>query len=267
MNPFLLGLCSVVLWTHHAWAGGGCFLLKEQGSIAQHEGDATTRYSPCSSFKIALALMGYDAGVLKDKNHPEWPFKEGYDTFLEAWKQAQTPTTWMKHSCVWFSKLLAENLGMERVQAYKKQFEYGNQALFGSAPHDPTVPWISGPLEISPEEQAYFLEKLLADGLPVSQHAHTMTQAILYLEDLPYGWKWYGKTGSGTLLSPDRSRKTDLKHGWFVGWIQKGNTKIICVHHLVDSKKEETQAGPRAKAQTKQKLIQFIKLRERTPKT
>ena len=40
------------------------------------------RISPCSTFKMALSLMGYDAGILKDENTPVWDFQEGYDDWL-----------------------------------------------------------------------------------------------------------------------------------------------------------------------------------------
>jgi len=41
-------------------------------------GDCATRVTPASTFKVALALMGYDAGFLKDATLPELPFREGY---------------------------------------------------------------------------------------------------------------------------------------------------------------------------------------------
>ncbi len=50
------------------------------------------RISPCSTFKITLSLMGYDAGILKDEKTPIWDFQEGYDDWLESWKAPQTPS-------------------------------------------------------------------------------------------------------------------------------------------------------------------------------
>ena len=40
--------------------------------------------------------MGYDAGILKDEMHPQWPFKPEYEAYLESWKDPQNPTSWMK---------------------------------------------------------------------------------------------------------------------------------------------------------------------------
>lgn len=59
------------------------------------------RITPCSTFKIALSLIGYDAKILEDKNNPIWLFKEGYDDYLDSWKTSQTPQSWMKNSCIW----------------------------------------------------------------------------------------------------------------------------------------------------------------------
>lgn len=254
-------LCFVIFCASNVFAAdNGCFLVKENGRIIQSEGDCNTRYSPCSSFKIALAVMGYDTGILKDERHPQWPFKPEYEAFLESWKDPQNPTTWMKNSCVWYSQVLTSKLGVEKFQNYVKKFNYGNQDISGdkSQNNGLTHAWLSSSLEISPEEQAVFLDKLLANKLPVSKHAQNVTKHIVYLEDLSHGWRLYGKTGSGFLLNTDRTKKLELKHGWFIGWIEKSNKKIIFVHHIVDDKKEENHAGLRAKEQTKQKLLQLI---------
>jgi len=37
------------------------------------------RITPCSTFKIALSLMGFDAGILQDEEHPQWPLIKIYE--------------------------------------------------------------------------------------------------------------------------------------------------------------------------------------------
>lgn len=256
----ILFLCSVILSTNTTFAAESCFIAKENGVVIKTEGDCKTRYAPCSTFKIALALIGYDAGLLKDETHPEWPFKPEYEAFLESWKNPQNPTTWMKNTCVWYSQVLTQKLGMKKFQGYVKKFDYGNQNVSGDPGQNNglTRSWLSSSLEISPEEQAIFLEKLLANKVPVSTHAQQMTKNIMYIEDLPGDWKLYGKTGTGFLLNKDKTKKLDIDHGWFVGWIEKDTKKIIFVHHIVDDKKEEEPAGSRAKKQAKEKLLQLI---------
>ena len=108
-----------------------CFLAQEGHQVIERRGDCKTRRSPCSTFKIAISLMGYDAGILENTARPEWEFKKGYDDFLESWKQPQTPITWMKNSCVWYSQVLTQKLGMQKFETYIQQFQYGNMDCSG----------------------------------------------------------------------------------------------------------------------------------------
>ncbi len=260
MKKLVLFLCSIILCSTQVLASDGCFLANENGEILKSEGDCSTRYSPCSSFKIALAIMGYDAEILKDEKHPEWPFKSEYEAYLESWKDPQNPTSWMKNSCVWYSQVLTQKLGMKKFHDYVKKFNYGNQDISGDKGQNNglTNSWLSSSLEISPEEQTIFLNKLLTNKLPVSKYAQNMTRNIIYVQDLHHGWKLYGKTGSGYLLNKDRTQKLEIKHGWFIGWISKGDKKIIFASHIVDDKKEPGHAGPRAREQALVKLLKLI---------
>ena len=38
------------------------------------------RYTPASTFKLAIALMGYDAGILQDAHAPVWDYQPSYRT-------------------------------------------------------------------------------------------------------------------------------------------------------------------------------------------
>ena len=251
-----LGLCL----GSSALADTRCFLIQERNTIIKQEGDCKVRYAPCSTFKIPIALMGYAEGLLLDEKHPEMPFKEGYADWLDVWKQPHTPNTWMKNSCVWYSQVLTQKLGIHKFQTYVTRFNYGNQDVSGDKGKDNglTNAWLSSSLEISPEEQAVFLQNLIDNHVDVSLKAHANTKNILFLEDLPNGWKLYGKTGSGSLLSKDRMKKLDLQHGWFVGWIQKEGRTIVFVNHITDDKKQDTYASLRAKAEAKEKLANLI---------
>jgi len=109
--------------------------------------------SPCSTFKIPLSLMGYDTEILTDEHTPILTFQEDYDDFLDAWKDLQSPTSWMQCSCVWYSKLLSCKLGLEIMQRYLTAFNYGNQELPSSLvmPGKEDPAWFpSSSLRISP---------------------------------------------------------------------------------------------------------------------
>jgi beta-lactamase class D len=79
MMKKIIFLCLGLLYCSHAWAEETCFLAKENQTVLKREGkDCKKRYSPESSFKIALSLMGYDSGILEDETHPVWQFKEDH---------------------------------------------------------------------------------------------------------------------------------------------------------------------------------------------
>ncbi len=178
--------------------------------------------SPCSSFKIALSLMGYDAEILKDENSPVWVYQEGYDDFLPTWKGPLSPQTWMNYSCIWYSKVLAKELGADKIQSYLDSTEYGNQDISGGSIElgsGNTPSWVCSSLKISVKEQVDFIQNMIQGKLLFSNHAVQMTKTILFKEELADGWKLFGKTGwSGSYITLDG---ITLEHGWFVGWIEK----------------------------------------------
>lgn len=241
-----------------------CFVVKEGTKTLVQEGECATRYSPCSTFKIPLALMGYDSGILIDEHQPTWDFKEEYKgnltIMLDFWNQPHDPTLWMKNSAVWFSQVLTQQLGMKKFNHYVRAFHYGNQDVSGDPGKQNGLvrAWLSGSLKISPIEQMAFLEKLLNNQLPVSEQSHETTKQILDTEPLNDGWEMHGKTGSGNLLNADGTRNQDRQIGWFVGWMQKGARSVMFVHFIKDDEKQEVMAGKRARAAAKEKLNALI---------
>ncbi len=199
------------------------------------------RISPCSTFKIALSLMGFDAEILKDDNKPTWAFQEGYDDFLESWKAPQTPKSWMKYSCIWYSKVLVLQLGLEKVQDYLGSLEYGNQDMSGGL----TNAWVNSSLKISPEGQVDFIQKMIHERLPVSSTAIQMTKEILFVEELPEGWKLFGKTGWGGYVKEQDSKNLEI--AWFVGWVEKNDIFFPFAYNIRENKINLTQRIPRVK--------------------
>ncbi len=192
--------------------------------------------TPCSTFKIALSLMGFDSGILQNEQSPVWLFQEGYDDFLESWKSPQVPQTWMKNSCIWFSKILAGKLGLENFQLYLIALDYGNQDASGGL----TTAWINSSLKISPREQVSFIKKMMQGQLTISSYAIEKTKSILFIEELSNGWKLFGKTGwTGS------NTKDEL--GWFVGWIEKQNSFFPFAYQIRENKINLPQRIPRVK--------------------
>jgi beta-lactamase class D len=247
----LIFACScLILLAHPAWADA-CTLVTELGTgrVLKREGDCERRNSPASTFKVPLSLMGYDAGILKTEDEPAWPYKPEYKAWNEAWRKTITPRPWLRDSVVWYSQVLTREMGMERFRRYVDAFQYGNRDISGDRgkANGLTHSWLSSSLQISPVEQLGFLTKLLNRELPVSAKAHEMTLAIMPTFPLPDGWTAYGKTGSGFQPSRNGSPNRERQFGWFVGWAQKGERRIIFTRLIRDERKESSVASFRAR--------------------
>ena len=208
-----------------------CTLVVEAGTgvAAVREGDCATRWSPASTFKVPLALMGFDAGILTSPEAPEVPFRAGYVDWRPEWRQPTTPLTWMRDSVVWYSQWLTPQLGLARMQAYLYAFAYGNRDLSGrpGAGDGLTTAWLGSSLQISPDEQVAFLRRMLDGGLPVSAAAVAKTETILDHGTSAGGWRVHGKTGAATARRADGSPDRAHPIGWFVGWAEKAGERVV----------------------------------------
>jgi len=193
--------------------------------------------------------------ILTDETNPEFSFKAEYGEYPEIRQGLKNPTSWMKYSVVWYSQIITQKLGKKKFSSYIKKINYGNQNVSGDEGKNNglTESWLGSSLQISPEEQVQFLQKLLDDKLPVSAKAHEITRNILFVEELPDNWKLYGKTGSCD--SKDKNKQT----GWFVGWIQKEKHKIIFANYLEDEERLDYSGGKLAKEQVRKKLMELTK--------
>ncbi|MGL4347980.1 MAG: penicillin-binding transpeptidase domain-containing protein [Chlamydiales bacterium] len=203
------------------------------------------RITPCSTFKIVLSLIGYDNKILKTPNEPMWDFKEGYVDYLKSWKISQTPQSWIKNSCVWYSQIIAEQLGLEKMQSYLALFDYGNQDISGGL----KKAWLSSSLKISTKEQITLIQKIIHEKLPISKEAIQITKSLLFIDELDDGWQLFGKTGMGSITD-------NLQIGWFVGWIQKNNSFFPFAYNIRDIKIDPNRRIPRVKQLLKHSVME-----------
>jgi beta-lactamase class D len=220
------------------------------GKVLLQEGDCRTRVTPASTFKIPLAVMGFDAGFLTDAQSPSIPFRKGYpDWGGAAWTQPTDPTRWMKYSVVWYSQQIAEALGVERLKSYATAFDYGNADFTGDPGKNNALEraWISSSLKISPLEQTAFLTKFINRTLPVKQQVFNEVNRIVELTSIDSGWMVHGKTGTAFPRKADGSFDRDRAWGWFVGWAEKGNRTLVFARLAQDEKKVAGSGGARAR--------------------
>ena len=227
------------------------------GKVLLQQGNCTERFTPASTFKIALSVMGFDSGLLKNAHAPVLPFRDGYvDWGGDPWKQPTDPTRWLKYSVVWYSQQLTHKLGEQRLQRYATDFGYGNADFSGDAGKNNGLEraWIGSSLKISPLEQVIFLKKLLNHQLPVSNHAMSTALKIVETTQLPSNWEVHGKTGMAYPLQADGTQDQEHPYGWFIGWAKKGKRTLVFARLIQDDKKEIGTAGVRSREAFLQEL-------------
>ncbi|MBG6286635.1 class D beta-lactamase [Pseudomonas nitroreducens] len=206
------------------------------------------RYTPASTFKLPIALMGADAGVLKGPHEPVWQYQSGYpDWGGDAWRQSTDPERWIKYSVVWYSQLIAKSLGQERFQHYTSAFGYGNEDVSGEPGKNNGTDgaWIISSLRISPVEQLAFLRKVVNRKLPVKAAAYDLVENLFEVSEAG-GWRLYGKTGTGSpgnngVYTPANA------YGWFVGWARRDGRQLVFASLVQDASATKPNAGLRAR--------------------
>ena len=242
-----------------------CRLLMEAktGQILLRQGPCEIRHSPCSTFKIPLAVMGFDSGILISAHQPAWDYDASYPSTRPEEQTRLDPTSWEKISSVWYSQKLTGQLGLPAFRRYVDQFPYGNRDLSGDPGQDNglTHAWLMSSLLISPDEQAAFLQKLLSGGIGVSPQATALTQKILPVFPAEDGWTVTGKTGSGFQRQPDGTLDRSLALGWFVGWAHKAGRTVIFTNLLLDESPQPGYGGLRCRDAFLKALPMLVKER------
>lgn len=217
----------------------GCFILydvKKQQIVSEYNpgNRCHQQIAPNSTFKIALSLMAFDQSIINQDTVFKWNGEKGV---LAEHEQDQTPGSWLKSSVVWVSQQLTSQLGYARIKHYLAGFDYGNQDFSGDTGKNNglTHGWLASSLKISAVGQLNFLSAMLSNELPVSNEAVANTRKNLYLGKLTNGADYYGKTGSGRHGRNERqANPSNLRDGWFVGFVENGTQQYIFVSNLTD---------------------------------
>jgi Beta-lactamase class D len=230
------------------------------GGEIHREGDCATPRSPASTFKVVLAVIGFDTGFLKSPHEPVMKWKKGDADWGEGWREPTDPTSWLKNSVLWYSQRMAAALGAPRMEDYLRRFDYGNADMSGDPGKDNGLvrSWISSSLQISPEEQVRFVSGLATRRLPVSAQAMELT--VKSMEELSAGgWRVKGKTGSYFPRQADGTFDRAHGWGWFVGFAEKDGRRIAFARLDQDEKRDRRPAGRRVRASLLEALPGLVK--------
>jgi beta-lactamase class D len=229
------------------------------GKTLYRDGVCDQRFSPASTFKVPLSLIGYDSGILSDEHTPSWDYKPEFNA-VKRDQKAVDPVIWERDSILWFSREITRRLGQQSFAGYVSKFGYGNADVSGNPGKKDslTQSWVNSSLKITPIEQVEFLRKLLARKLPVSARAYDMTSAIIPTFQAG-GWTVQGKTGS-TRLRNDADKVQDKRSlGWFVGWANKDGRQIVFARLVVDTNRTDMPKGLKTRAAFLKDLPLLIK--------
>lgn len=229
-----------------------CFLLydiKAAKLVRAVGGDelCSRRLTPCSTFKVPVALMGFDSGVIKDENTSyKW---DGTKREVDSWNQDQTAESWIKYSAAWVTQRITPKIGMERIKQYLHSFKYGNEDMSAGI----LTAWLnstpnSKAIRISANEQLEFMKEFWAERLPLSKHAFSTTKKIMFHERTDKGETLHGKTGSG-FTTQDRTGRI----GWFIAHVDGPKGEYISILNFTDKvpKGAKGYAGLQAREMTK----------------
>lgn len=210
----------------------------ETGGVVLRRGSCDQAVYPQSTFKLPLAMMGYEAGILKDEHDPRWEYQAKFNRSQREQKTTD-PTIWEKDSIVWYSQEITRRLGKQSFADYVSRFGYGNRDVSGGpgGTDGLTEAWLMSSLKISSDQQADFMRRFVTGKLPISPDAVRRTQAIVPVFDAADGWIIHGKTGSGSMRNGNGKGDGNRPIGWFVGWAENGSRKVVFARLLVDNKR------------------------------
>lgn len=231
----------------------------KDGASLYRQGSCDKRVSALSTFKVALAVMGYDSGILADTHSPRWDYKPEFNA-IKRDQRAVDPTTWLADSVVWYSQELTRKLGAARFGDYVKKFNYGNRDISGNPGKNDglTQAWLNSSLKISPDEQISFLRGIVGRSLSVSDKAYAMTEAAMPAFEAG-GWQVRGKTGTGWLAAKGGAPNRNRPVGWFVGWAEKDGKRIVFAKLVVNGGKSDKLMGRVVRAAFLEELPGLIK--------
>lgn len=228
------------------------------------EGNCYEQFSPCSTFKFPLAIMGFDSGILKTKEDPEWESSSEDSIAFDAWRGHYTPQSWMKNSVVWYSQKMTQMLGFEKFNEYIHQWNYGNKDVSGTPGMNDglTHSWLNSSLQISTKEQILFIRKFFNGELPISLETRSKVVSVMRRDETINGWEIFGKTGGSDKYVDEKYPGILVQHGWFIGWCTKEMGGSLMFRsfaiHIIEQYNEDKKPGIHAKEIMMKKIHELV---------
>jgi len=193
----------------------GAFILRREGAVDRTYGGelVDARHLPCSTFKIANALISLEVGAI-DGVDATLPW-DGVRRTFDSWNQDHDLRSAMESSVVWYFQEIARRVGLARMTSWVERLDYGDRRVG----EEVDLFWLEGPLTISPAEEVDFVDRLLGGRLPVAETTAASVREIVPAKAVG-DVRVRGKTGTCVF---DDERKP---HAWLVGWVERGETSL-----------------------------------------
>lgn len=184
--------------------------------LIQHEGDkaqvvygqtlAAKPQPPASTFKVLLALVALETGVLRNADEIiAWDGRKYPDQ--PEWQADMALRQAMRTSSESYFRVLADRIGRDRLATWVTRVGYGNSRIGPKA----SRAWHDGVLTVTAQQQLAFIDRVRRGDLPFAPATLTAVKAAM-LNREANGRRVYGKTGT----SANGNGQTGV--GWWIGW-------------------------------------------------
>jgi beta-lactamase class D len=207
--------------------GSFSFLNNQMGDITVYNMQLDTqRFSPATSFKTLITLIGVQTGKITNENNIQIKTDSNQN-------KAVTLKEIFNASSPEYLQSLARQIGKDTIKLWVDSLGYGNKNMEGAVDSF----WLDNHLKISPDEQLGLVNKLYFDQLPFPKYAQQMTRNAMLQEDNTLYRLSYA-TGIGY---DEKSNQI----GWVTGWIEENHHVYFFVTFLrsADKNKDMKQTG------------------------
>nr|QBC82558.1 MecR1 [Mammaliicoccus stepanovicii] len=216
----------------HFLGFNGSFVLydnQKKEYFLYNEKESRKRYTPDSTYKLYLALIGFDRNVMSLNNtEQKW---DGNENAFKEWNQNQNLNSAMRYSVNWYFENINNSIKNKELKNYISELQYGNENISGSKNY-----WNESSLKISAIEQVDLLIKLDNQQLKFDEkYINAVKDSITLNKSDQYIYS--GKTGTGIINGKETN-------GWFIGTIEKNGKSYYFATHL-DGK--ENASGKKAR--------------------
>ncbi|WP_249122894.1 MULTISPECIES: penicillin-binding transpeptidase domain-containing protein [unclassified Bradyrhizobium] len=202
------------------------YKVEDYTVIASDAGRSGEALLPAATFKIPLAVIALETGVVGDPDKDVFAW-DGVTRFIPEWNKDHTLRSAMAASAVPVFQEIARRVGAERMQQSLDAFDYGNRDTSGGIDRF----WLTGGLRIDPVQQVDFVDRLRRDALPVSKRAQQLGRDILP-ETKVGDAVIRSKTGLVGVDDKTEGGGTRASVGWLVGWVEKGDRPTVFALNL-----------------------------------